>query len=57
MLTCLSQILADLGGSLAVASKGLFSTGVSTDLSGAFIPSRSWSTATFANSSADSVVK
>lgn len=26
----------DLGGSLAVASKGLFATGVSTDLSGAF---------------------
>ncbi len=29
----------DLGGSLAVASKGLYATGVSTDLSGmAFLP-------------------
>lgn len=27
----------DLGGSLAVASRGLFSTGVSTDLSGAYL--------------------
>lgn len=26
--------LVDLGGSLAVASRGLFSTGVSTDLNG-----------------------
>lgn len=26
--------IADLGGSLAVASRGLFSTGVSTDLNG-----------------------
>lgn len=26
--------LVDLGGSLAVASRGLFATGVSTDLSG-----------------------
>lgn len=29
--------LVDLGGSLAVASRGLFSTGVSTDLNGKFI--------------------
>lgn len=28
--------LVDLGGSLAVASKGLYATGVSTDLTGAF---------------------
>ena len=27
----------DLGGSLAVASRGLFATGVSTDLNGAMI--------------------
>lgn len=27
-------MLVDLGGSLAVASRGLFSTGVSTDLNG-----------------------
>ncbi|KAK3696454.1 hypothetical protein LTR37_017955 [Vermiconidia calcicola] len=27
--------MTDLGGSLAVASRGLFATGVSTDLSGA----------------------
>ena len=36
----------DLGGSLAVASKGLFSTGVSTDLSGEkshFVPGRNGS--------------
>lgn len=31
----------DLGGSLAVASRGLFSTGVSTDLNGMFIPTTS----------------
>jgi hypothetical protein len=28
--------MVDLGGSLAVASRGLFATGVSTDLSGMF---------------------
>jgi acyl-coenzyme A thioesterase 13 len=28
--------LVDLGGSLAVASKGLYATGVSTDLTGTF---------------------
>lgn len=27
-------MIVDLGGSLAVASKGLFATGVSTDLNG-----------------------
>jgi hypothetical protein len=31
LLTC---VKVDLGGSLAVASRGLFSTGVSTDLNG-----------------------
>lgn len=30
----LSTYTVDLGGSLAVASRGLFATGVSTDLSG-----------------------
>ncbi|MCJ1362484.1 hypothetical protein MMC16_001587 [Acarospora aff. strigata] len=38
--------MVDLGGSLAVASKGLFSTGVSTDLSGEkshFVPGRNGS--------------
>lgn len=30
----LTQILVDLGGSLAVASRGLYATGVSTDLNG-----------------------
>ena len=30
----MDQIQVDLGGSLAVASQGLFSTGVSTDLNG-----------------------
>ena len=34
ILTCMYVMLVDLGGSLAVASKGLFSTGVSTDLNG-----------------------
>lgn len=29
-----NNFLVDLGGSLAVASRGLFSTGVSTDLNG-----------------------
>jgi hypothetical protein len=28
------RVTVDLGGSLAVASKGLFATGVSTDLNG-----------------------
>jgi hypothetical protein len=32
--TWLKYVLVDLGGSLAVASRGLFSTGVSTDLNG-----------------------
>lgn len=31
--------MVDLGGSLAVASRGLFATGVSTDLNGIFPPS------------------
>ncbi|KAL8835548.1 MAG: hypothetical protein Q9170_003281 [Blastenia crenularia] len=35
-LTC---SVVDLGGSLAVASKGLFATGVSTDLNGTLSPS------------------
>ncbi len=30
----LSNMAVDLGGSLAVASRGLYSTGVSTDLNG-----------------------
>jgi acyl-coenzyme A thioesterase PaaI-like protein len=30
--------MTDLGGSLAVASRGLFATGVSTDLSGKTLP-------------------
>lgn len=30
----LTRILVDLGGSLAVASRGLYATGVSTDLNG-----------------------
>lgn len=30
-------LIVDLGGSLAVASQGLFATGVSTDLSGIFV--------------------
>lgn len=34
----LSIDLVDLGGSLAVASRGLFATGVSTDLNGKLIP-------------------
>lgn len=33
------HVLVDLGGSLAVASKGLFSTGVSTDLNVTYINS------------------
>lgn len=32
--TWLKYALVDLGGSLAVASRGLFATGVSTDLNG-----------------------
>jgi hypothetical protein len=32
--TWLKSALVDLGGSLAVASRGLFATGVSTDLNG-----------------------
>ena len=35
--TWLKYALVDLGGSLAVASRGLFATGVSTDLNGKFI--------------------
>ena len=36
--------MVDLGGSLAVASRGLFATGVSTDLNGMFFPSlKFWS--------------
>jgi len=31
--------MVDLGGSLAVASRGLFATGVSTDLNGIVSPS------------------
>ena len=35
----LLHLSADLGGSLAVASRGLFATGVSTDLSVTFLSS------------------
>lgn len=34
--------MVDLGGSLAVASMGLYSTGVSTDLNGNSLPAIHW---------------
>lgn len=43
----LKYALVDLGGSLAVASRGLFATGVSTDLNGKFIKSVSHPTSLF----------
>jgi hypothetical protein len=33
---CISHLKVDLGGSLAVASRGLYATGVSTDLNGKY---------------------
>lgn len=33
---CFSHLEVDLGGSLAVASRGLYATGVSTDLNGKY---------------------